>query len=66
MADKGLSDDEKQALLTEWDSEMDGRLNAEAEGMSASDPISERKEANLADEARKVKTALAELTEKNS
>lgn len=66
MADPGLSDEEKHALLTEWDSEMDNRLNAEAEGMSASDPISERKEAVLADEARKVKSALTELTEKNS
>lgn len=65
LADPGLNDDEKHTLLTEWDSEMDGRLNAEAEGMSASDPISVRKEARLADEASKVKTALTELAEKN-
>ncbi|RDV06120.1 response regulator [Sphingorhabdus pulchriflava] len=66
LADPGLSDDQKQSLLTEWDSEMDGRLNAEAEGMSASDPMSTRKEARLADEAGKVKTALTELAAKNS
>ncbi len=66
LADPGLNDDEKQALLTEWDSEMDGRLNAEAEGMSASDPISTRKEAKLADEAGKVRTALTEQAAKNS
>jgi hypothetical protein len=66
LADARLSDDEKQELLTEWDSEMDARLNAEAEGMSASDPISPAKESRLADEAGQVKTALTEITEKNS
>jgi CheY-like chemotaxis protein len=64
LADPGLGDDEKAALLTEWDSEMDGRLNAESEGMSASDPISATREARLADEARKVKSALTEVLEK--
>ena len=59
-SDPQLSVEEKQVLLTEWDSEMDGRLNAEAEGMSASDPISARKEGRLADEAGKVKSALTE------
>ena len=66
LADPVLSDDEKQALLTEWDSEMDGRLNAESEGMSASDPISHKKEARLADEATHVKTALTAITEKQT
>ena len=64
VADPELKADEKQALLTEWDSELDGRLNAEAEGMSASDPISARKEGRLADEAGHVKTALAAINEK--
>jgi hypothetical protein len=41
---------------------MDGRLNAESEGMSASDPISARREARLADEAGHVKTALTDIT----
>jgi len=40
LADPELSDSVKQVQLTEWDSEMDNRLHAEAEGMSASDPIS--------------------------
>jgi CheY-like chemotaxis protein len=60
-ADPNLSDAEKQALLTEWHSEIDGRLNAESEGMSASDPISARREARLADEAGHVKTALSDV-----
>jgi CheY-like chemotaxis protein len=60
-ADPGLADGEKAALLTEWDSELDGRLNAESEGMSVSDPISAKREARLADEAGKVKTALSEV-----
>lgn len=64
LADPGLADSEKQALLTEWDSELDGRLNAESEGMSASDPISVNREAQLADEARKVKSALTEVARK--
>jgi CheY-like chemotaxis protein/DNA-directed RNA polymerase specialized sigma24 family protein len=64
LADPGLADGEKETLLTEWDSEMDGRLNAESEGMSASDPISAKREARLADEARKVKSALTQILEK--
>ena len=66
LDDPELSDPEKQALLTEWNSEMDGRLNAEAEGMSASDPISARKQTRLADEASHVKTALTNITEKQA
>jgi hypothetical protein len=64
LADPELNADEKHALLTEWDSELDLRLNAEAEGMSASDPISARKEGRLATEAGHVKTALTEIAEK--
>jgi CheY-like chemotaxis protein len=65
LADTGLADGEKAALLTEWDSEMDGRLNAESEGMSASDPMSAKREARLADEAGKVKSALTEVLGKS-
>lgn len=64
LADPELEPEQKQSLLTEWDSELDGRLNAEAEGMSASDPISARKEGRLATEAGHVKTALTKITEK--
>jgi CheY-like chemotaxis protein len=62
LADPQLADEDKQALLTEWDSEMDNRLNAESEGMSASDPISAKREAQLAEEARKVKNALTQIS----
>jgi CheY-like chemotaxis protein len=64
LADPGLADAEKKALLTDWDADMDGRLNAESEGMSASDPISAAREAKLADEAAHVKTALTEAAGK--
>ena len=57
----GISEPEKRALLEEWRSEMDNRLDAEAEGMSASDPISARREGRLADEASRVKTALMDI-----
>lgn len=66
LADPDLNDEEKESLLTEWDSEIDGRLNAEAEGMSASDPMSHKREAKLADEAGHVKTALTEIIEKKA
>jgi DNA-directed RNA polymerase specialized sigma24 family protein/CheY-like chemotaxis protein len=65
LADPELATDEKQALLAEWDSELDGRLNAESEGMSASDPISARKEGKLAEEAGHVKTALTKIIERD-
>jgi DNA-directed RNA polymerase specialized sigma24 family protein/CheY-like chemotaxis protein len=64
LADPELAKVEKQALLAEWDSELDGRLNAEAEGMSVSDPIGARKEGRLAEEAGHVKTALTQIAEK--
>jgi DNA-directed RNA polymerase specialized sigma24 family protein/CheY-like chemotaxis protein len=43
LADRSLAVKEKAALLTEWDSELGGRLQAESEGMSASDPISAKR-----------------------
>ncbi len=64
LASADLSNEEKQSLLTEWDSEIDGRLNAESEGMSAADPISAGREVRLADEAGKVKSALTKIVEK--
>lgn len=64
LADPELSNADKQALLSEWDSEIAGRLNAESEGMGVSDPLTARKEGRLADEAGHVKTALAAITEK--
>jgi CheY-like chemotaxis protein len=64
LADSGLADTDKEALLSDWDSELDGQLNAESEGMSISDPISANREALMADEARKVKNALAQVSAK--
>jgi DNA-directed RNA polymerase specialized sigma24 family protein/CheY-like chemotaxis protein len=64
LADPELDDGAKQALLTEWDSEIDGQLNAEAEGMGISDPLSARKEAQLANEARQAKSALTKISQK--
>jgi CheY-like chemotaxis protein len=61
LADVGVADGDKVALLTEWESEVDARLNAESEGMSASDPISAKRAARLADEAGRVKSALTEV-----
>jgi DNA-binding response OmpR family regulator/DNA-directed RNA polymerase specialized sigma24 family protein len=63
LDDPELTDGEKHALLTDWDHELDGRLNAESEGMSAADPVSASHEARLADESRRVKTALTKLAE---
>lgn len=53
-----LSLTEREDLLREWKQDLDQRLEAEAEGMSASDPISADKESRLAGEARRVATAL--------
>ncbi len=64
LADPLLSDDQKHDLLTEWGSEIDGRLQAESEGMSASHPISAAREARLAVEAGKVNDALKEVPTK--
>lgn len=64
LADPELADLEKQALLSEWDCEIDGRLQAESEGMGVSDPLSTRKEARLADEAGHVRSALTAISEK--
>jgi hypothetical protein len=61
IADTGLSKEEKTALLTEWNSELDLRLNAESEGMGASDPLSAKREASLAEEAKAVTSALTDV-----
>lgn len=60
LACTDLSNAEKEALLAEWGSEVDGRLNAESEGMSIPDPGPARKEGRLADEAKRARTALSE------
>lgn len=51
----------REELLREWQSDLDQRLAAEAEGMSASDPISAEKESRLANEHRRVSKALEDV-----
>ena len=63
LADEGLSREEKLARLELWQAELDDRLKAEEEGMSAQDPMHHRDETALADEASKVHRAILELKE---
>jgi hypothetical protein len=51
----------REELLRQWKQDLDQRLEAEAEGMSASDPISQEHEARLASEERRVSKALDEI-----
>lgn len=60
--DLELSLDERQRLLMQWKDEVDAQLAAEAEGMSASDPIRAEAEASLAGEALRVGKALTAVT----
>lgn len=57
LDDPSLSEERKAELLALWQADLDDRLKAEEEGMSASDPIHPQAEARLADEARKVSNA---------
>ena len=59
--DRALDAEAKHALLTEWKQDLEQQIEAEAEGMSAADPISSEKEARLAAELRKVAAALDEV-----
>jgi hypothetical protein len=60
--DIDLDRDTREELLRQWQKDVDQRLEAESEGMSASDPISEELEARLAGEHRRVNKALEEIT----
>jgi hypothetical protein len=51
----------REELLRQWMKDLDQRQLAEAEGMSASDPISQEKESQLASEHRRVSKALEEI-----
>jgi hypothetical protein len=51
----------REELLRQWKKDLDQRLEAEAEGMSASDPISQEQEARLAAEHRRVSKALDDI-----
>lgn len=48
----------REELLRQWKQDLDQRLEAESEGMSASDPISQEQESKLASEQRRVSKAL--------
>lgn len=48
----------REELLRQWQKDLDQRLEAESEGMSASDPISQEQESKLAGEQRRVSKAL--------
>lgn len=61
LSSDNLTDGEKLELLKDWDLELDNRLRAEEEGMSASDPMRSRHEAQLADESGRVKDAIKQL-----
>ncbi|MFM5908116.1 MAG: hypothetical protein ACKOPO_11125 [Novosphingobium sp.] len=58
LEDVDLDPAARTDLLTQWKDEVDAQLAAEAEGMSASDPIRAEAEARLAAEARRVNEAL--------
>lgn len=51
----------REELMRQWQKDLDQQLTAESEGMSASDPISQEKEARLASEQRRVSKALDEI-----
>lgn len=53
----------REELLREWRADLDRRLESEAEGMSASDPMSAEKESRLANEHRRVSAALEAIVE---
>jgi hypothetical protein len=61
-SDETMPHEERLALLKEWQLEIENRLKAEEEGMSATDPISAKREAALAHEAREIVTAIAQLS----
>ncbi|RZK03952.1 MAG: hypothetical protein EOO76_00105 [Novosphingobium sp.] len=59
--DIALDLDTREELLRQWQKDLDQRLEAESEGMSASDPISEEQESKLASEHRRVSKALENI-----
>ena len=52
----------REELLRQWKQDLEQRLEAEAEGMSASDPISQEQESRLAGEHRRVSKALEHIS----
>jgi hypothetical protein len=62
VEDVNLDLAQREELLREWKADLQARLEAESEGMSASDPISPDNESRLSSEARRVNDALASVT----
>ncbi len=54
---------EREELLRQWKQDIDRRLESEAEGMSAQDPMSQDKESRLASEERRVSALLADIVD---
>ncbi len=61
MADASLSKAERCDLLIRWKSDLENRIEAEAEGMSSADPIASKHEAGIADTLQAVSNALIAL-----
>lgn len=59
--DIDLDVETREELLRQWAKDLDQRLEAESEGMSVSDPMSQDQESRLASEHRRVSKALEEL-----
>lgn len=60
-ADAALTREQKIDLLADWLLELNNRLNAESEGMSMSDPMLARREAQIADQTARVKAIMDDL-----
>ena len=56
----------REELLRQWKKDLDQQLEAESEGMSISDPISQEQESRLASEHRRVSKALEEVVSERS
>lgn len=63
LTDAKLNREQKVKLLKSWKNDVDSRLEAQAEGMGQSDPMSAENEADLADEEQLLDEALRELKE---
>ena len=59
--DVALTMAQREALLMQWKQDVDRELDAESEGMGASNPLAAEAEARLAGEARRVSKALASI-----
>lgn len=63
LEDVQLDPATRERLLVQWLDELNARLEAESEGMSASDPIPAEEESRMAAELRRVNKALAKTRE---